>query len=151
MATERTESSRYQSLYGGGFVTPAQILSEVMCERMARSKGQSLPAKFWSVSEEWSKTFIWQLTQANKLLKEFHETVISRVLRSKEGSKFLSLTGKGLRPLLKKEQKKYEEEIKRISNSTTEEKVEIQSNAIVKPSFVTNKSKLSRLKGIDNE
>ena len=149
MATERSENSRYQSLYGGGFVTPAQILAEVMCERMARSKGQSLPAKFWSTSQEWGKTFIWQLTQANKLLKEFHETVISRVLRSKEGKVFLSLTGKGLRPLLRKEQKKYDEEIKRMEKTSSEQVVLDPNN--LKPNFVPTKSKISKLRRIDDE
>lgn len=151
MATERTQSSRYQSLYGGGFVTPAQILAEIMCERMARSKGQSLPAKFWSTSDEWGKTFIWQLTQANKLLKDFHETVISRVLRSNEGKFFLSLTAKGLRPLLKKEQKKYDAEIKKLADSPIIAKTEEKINESVKPNFIGNKSKLSKLRSIDDE
>lgn len=147
MASEKTITSRYESLYGGGFVTSAQILAEAMCARMARFKKSSLPAKFWNLPD-WNKTFLWQLRVANTILKEFHEMVIARVLRSKDGKFFLSLTNKKMLPLLTVEQSKYELEIKRICE---QERVEIQSSLVVKPALVTKRSFIDIMKEVDSE
>lgn len=148
MAEKRTESSRYKSLYGGGFVTPAQILAEIMCERMAKRNGDALPLKFWTVCDKWNKSFRWQLAEANKLLKVFHESVVSRVLRSNEGKFFLSLNSPKLRPLLEQEQKKYDAEMIRIKNV---ERVDTVKDAPAPTTYAGKKSKLSLLKEIDND
>lgn len=147
MASRKSENSKYQSLYGGGFVTSAQILSEIMCARMAKSNRSFLPFNFWNIPE-WSTTFLWQLRLANKILKEFHESVVSRVLRSKQGIHFLSLTNKQMLPMLKIEQKKYDAEIKRLEEL---QPTEVQTSLVIRPTFVVKKSVLDILRELENE
>lgn len=145
MAKKESVDSRYESKYGGGWVTPAQIIAELMCERMARTKGQTLNPKFWK-EKEWKNTFLWQLKEANKLLKLYSPKAVSSAVRSPEGRKFLSLSNPTLQELIKKEDTKYKQQISSIS----EEKI---IKAPEKIDFVKKQEKpniLSKLRSIDN-
>ena len=50
MAKNRSDSSKYESRQGGGWITSAQFLAEVMCERYAKKNGEELVYKFWNVA-----------------------------------------------------------------------------------------------------
>lgn len=58
------------SRYGGGEITSAQWLAEVMCERKALAERRKLPLRFWTVEPD-ASYFKQQLTHANRLLKRF--------------------------------------------------------------------------------
>lgn len=65
MADKRTEKSPYKSLYGGGWVTPAQYITERICAKMSED---DLPNKFWQLPE-WKKKFRDQIQAARALLR----------------------------------------------------------------------------------
>ena len=70
MAVNESEESRYQSSYGGGWVSAAQRIAEIMCERQAKSKKVDLPPKFWNLPT-WKRSFMQQILAANSLLKVY--------------------------------------------------------------------------------
>lgn len=80
MPKEQTEKSRYPSRYSpGGFVTAAQYIIELACERQAQYLKKDLPIKFWNLPE-WRFTFIKQLRRAHSLLKKYPEKAIIRAI-----------------------------------------------------------------------
>jgi hypothetical protein len=142
MAEKRSDNSKYESRYGGGWITPAQFLAEVMCERTAKSQGNELPPKFWNLSR-WKKEFLKQLTLANKLVNKYDPSLISKALRSPQGKKIFSLGAKWLKDILEKESFK----IKKVNV----EKVEEVNKLPTRQNYISKKSIYSRLKDIDNE
>ncbi len=142
MAKERSKNSRYESRHGGGWITPAQFLAEVMCERYAKQNRQDIPPKFW-YKEPWKKEFFKQLSLANKLLEKYDPALVSKALRSSEGKKIFSLGAPWLIKLIEYEEHKFKE--------ADQEKVEKVEVLPIKKSFVLKKSTLSKLKDIENE
>lgn len=81
MSKKRTDKSRYPSRYSPrGFVTAAQYITELICERKAAREKKELPIKFWDL-KEWNKFYRYQIMLANKMLKEYKEVAIIRALR----------------------------------------------------------------------
>lgn len=142
MAENRSDSSRYESRYGGGWITPAQFLAEVMCERSAKSSNLDLPPKFWNLPI-WKKEFLKQLNLANKLISKYEPSLISKALRTPQGKKIFSLGAKWLKDILEKESKK--------NKKADIEKVEEVNKLPTRQNYVSGKSIFSRLKDIDNE
>lgn len=142
MAQNRSNYSKYESRYDGGWITPAQFLAEVMCERFAKSKSQDLNPKFWE-KQPWKKEFLKQLNLANRLVKEYDPALISRALRSSEGKKIFSLGYPNLKKLIDYEVYKNKE----VHNKETEEAKKLP----VKQVFIHKKSTLGKLKDLENE
>lgn len=142
MAKERSLNSKYESRHGGGWITPAQFLAELMCERFAKQNRQDIPPKFW-YKQPWKKEFFKQLSLANKLLEKYDPALISKALRSQDGKKIFSLGAPWLIKLIEYEEYKFKEADKG--------KVEVIESLPVKKSFVSKKSTLSKLKDIENE
>lgn len=142
MAENRSNSSKYESRYGGGWITPAQFLAEVMCERSAKKDNLDLPPKFWNLTI-WKKEFLKQLNLANRLISKYDPALISKSLRTPQGKKIFSLGAKWLKDILEKESKK----IKKVDIA----KVEEVNKLPTRQNFVSNKSIFSKLKDIDNE
>lgn len=108
---ESSETRRYESKYSPGkFITGAQWLAELMCERKARHNKKDLPPFFWK-DKEWSKFLVHQVVVANRLFKAFPEKAIGRALRRKELSLVWSLADKRVRPIIKDEEKKLKFEL----------------------------------------
>lgn len=81
MAKKRTEVSRYPSRYSpGGWVTEAQYIIELVCERRARSLNKDLPVRFWN-QKEWQAFYKAQLRITHKLLKKYEAKSIIDVLK----------------------------------------------------------------------
>lgn len=145
MPENQSDKSRYSSRYGGGFISPAQYIAELMCERIASSKGKNLIVKFWN-SPEWKKPFMVQLLAANSLLKLYKpQAIISGLRRS---PKTYTLHAKWLDELFQ------EEEAKLIDFTSQESAVveEVKDNIVVeKPreTFNQEKSKLAKLRELD--
>lgn len=142
MAKDRSTNSKYQSRHGGGWITPAQFLAELMCERFAKKNGQDIPPKFW-YKEPWKKEFFKQLSIANRLLEKYDPAIISKALRSPEGKKIFSLGAPWLKKLIDYEEYKFKE--------VNIEKIEESKALPTKQSFIIKKSTISKLKDIENE
>jgi len=140
----QSDKSRYQSHYGGGYVSPAQYIAELLCERIAASKGKNLTVKFWN-SNEWKKPFIVQLLAANSLLKIYKPQAIIAGLR--RSPKTYSLHAKWLDDI-------FQEEEAKLIEASTENVIVInkQDNEVIeKPreTFNQEKSKLAKLRELD--
>lgn len=81
---------KYPSRHKPGiFVTVAQWLGELMCERKALSETKELPRAFWlkihedkQLNQQWSKYLKTQTQHAYKLLKEFDEKQIVEAIKA---------------------------------------------------------------------
>jgi hypothetical protein len=82
---------KYPSKYSNGkSVTPAQFITEIVCERLAKKNKKDLHYRFW-LSKEWEKQYKGQIGTANKLLKKYEPKDIIDTLCSREGLKIYSL------------------------------------------------------------
>jgi hypothetical protein len=143
MSKQRTDLSKYRSPSTGDYCTSAQYIAEIICQRIAdKEKIGTLAYKFWN-QPKWKKTYIRQVSLANKLIKEYGDDFV-RFIKSKSGSKIISLGTKDIK-------KKFE---MFRSNLTTEKPIEVkepQEKAVFKPrgSF-GSKTMFSKIKEIDN-
>jgi hypothetical protein len=96
MSRKRSELSKYMSPSTGEYCTAAQYIAEIICQRIAdKDKVGTLAYKFWN-NEKWKKTYIRQVGLANKLVKDWGDEAVVRFIKSKRGSKILSLGMKGI-------------------------------------------------------
>lgn len=104
---KRTNKSTFRSIYGEGFVAPAQYLTEALCFLVARQRKIDLPDKFWE-NDDWAKFFRHQIVLANKLLKEYDINAILSALKDwRIKNKIRSFGGKHiLVPVIKEYQRK---------------------------------------------
>lgn len=147
MAKNRTNKSTFKSIYGNGFVTPAQYLTEALCFLVARQKGIDLPDQFWN-DQDWRKFFRHQVTMANKLLKDYDIQAILKALKDRRvKNKIKSL---GARFMLDPIIREYQKEIDHQKSKPIQETPKKPTN--IKPKKKTgSKSIISRLKDLDSE
>ena len=144
MSKQRTDISKYRSPSTGDYCTAAQYIAEIICQRIAnKEKIGTLAYKFWN-QPKWKKTYIRQVSLANKLIKEYGDDFV-RFIKSKSGSKIISLGMKDIK-------KKFE---MFRSNLTTEKPIEVkepQEKAVFtsRRSF-GSKTMFSKIKEIDND
>lgn len=107
---KRTDKSSYPSIYGGNecFVTPAQYIVELVCQKQSSYENHQLPLKFWNMNNKWANIYKRWLRQTHKLLKEYDSIAIIRALK-KSGCRW-SLHTDYMINLIKKEQLLYEKE-----------------------------------------
>jgi hypothetical protein len=136
---------QYPSKYSNGkLVTAAQYITEIICEKRAKSTKKDLHFRFWT-NKEWSKFYRDQIASANKLLQKFSDTAIIRALNNYKAEKIYSLRAPFLIPIIESE-----EEILKSENT------ELSLN-LNRPETVTfgisNKKQniISKLKDLDNE
>jgi hypothetical protein len=108
MAKKRTEKSKYPSRYSpNGWVHAAQYVTELICEKKAQTEKKELPLKFWEL-KEWLKFYRYQITLANKLIKEYGEHVVISSLNDKRMWKCYSLRSPFLKNVLEEYKSKQE-------------------------------------------
>jgi hypothetical protein len=136
---------QYPSKYSNGkLVTAAQYITEIICEKRAKSTKKDLHFRFWT-NKEWSKFYRDQIASANKLLQKFSDTAIIRALNNYKAEKIYSLRAPFLIPIIESE-----EEILKSENT------ELSLN-LNRPETLTigisNKKQniISKLKDLDNE
>jgi hypothetical protein len=129
-------------------ITPAQYLAELVCERIAKKDGKTLPVKFWN-TDRWKKIFLQQLLAANTLLKVYHPIAIIRALRTQKTS--YSLRAKWLLDTIEKEQKNLLVEQKQLDNLKKyhEDLVTEIKNNKPREAFTQHKSSLDRLRELE--
>jgi hypothetical protein len=144
MSKNKTKKSCYQSKYGDCWVSPAQYITEVLCQIIANAEKKSLGDKFWN-DKYWTKIFRRQVGLANKLLKDYPISVILSSLRDRQCWKIRSLGAMWLlQPILEENMKKYNSSILIEKDIEAKEK----TSTIEQPRRVSGgkKSILARLK-----
>ena len=147
MGKTRTDSSRFPSNYGGGWVTPAQYITECLCVLIAKAEKKQLYEQFWN-HEPWKAIFRRQAPLANKLLKLHPPEVILAALRDRRCWKIRSFGANWLlKPLLAEKQREVDGQAQQQS------KVELKKTSTTqKPRRMSSgkKSLFSQLKEVDD-
>jgi len=83
MSSKQTSKSRYKSRYSpDAYVTAAQYIIELVCEKKAKFDSTELPIKFWNLPA-WRTFFTKNLRRVHKLLREFDEKAVINALNLK--------------------------------------------------------------------
>ena len=148
MPQNKTDNSRYESKYGGNFVSPAQFISEMMCERLAKKQKSDLPFKFWS-TPKWKRAFMTNILAANGLLKIYSARAIITALN--KSFNVYSLRAPWLDDVIKQEQEKIDSYVEKIEEAPTPSPAQ-PVNTTEKPrdNFIQNKNNtLNKLRALD--
>lgn len=109
MATNQTKKSKYPSKYSPSkYVTAAQYIIELVCEKKAAFDKTNLPVKFWEIPK-WKNFFMRNLRQVHKLLKSYDEQAMIAALNSPKFTGCYSIFTDRFIKLVEVEQKKYTE------------------------------------------
>lgn len=112
MSENQTEKSRYPSKYSAGnYVTAAQYITELICEKLAKKQKKVLIQQFWKNSD-WSKFYKQQILAAYGLLKLYPEKAIIAALKAKASWNVYSLRAPHLDKMIRAEQSALELELK---------------------------------------
>ncbi len=123
-------------------ITPAQRLTEIICDRIARDQGITLVPYFWN-DKYWAKMFRLQIVYANRLIKEYSYEAIFRALNLHEARKVRSFAAKFFYPMVERMQKQIVQEAALVENST----IPVDHNVNEKPrGQIKNKNKSLREK-----
>lgn len=137
MPENRTDKSKYPSIYSNGWISAPQYVAEVLYSNIAEQSGKEFSKQFWSKDEKLRKEFAGQVVAANKLLKKYPIKIILAALRSPEGKRIFSLRMKTIGKLLEKFRKEEEKcQVQTESNVDVNEKPKV---------FQTKKTLLSKL------
>lgn len=141
MAKERSEKSPYHSRYSEGYVSAAQYITELVCEKKAAREKKELPIFFWKLPA-WATYFKSQIGTANKLLKTYSSKAILKVLMDPKMKNTYSLRAPWLTSYFSREQDIIDSQ---TSEATEFEEVDINR----KPTEKINP--LQELMDLDNE
>jgi hypothetical protein len=139
---------KYISIYSNNKeVTPAQYITEIICEHKAKKDNVDLHYKFW-ITKKWAVFYKNQIASAHKLIKQYGDLAIVRALKNPRASKIYSLRAPHLVAII-------EEEKQKIDAENVNFTLEINRSTNVKfGNNLQNKNKksiFSKLKDIDNE
>ena len=135
---------KYLSKYSNGkSVSPAQYITELICEKMAKKENKDLHYKFWS-SPQWQKYYRNQIGSANKLLKKYTDQAIVRALSNPKSAKIYSLRAPHLIAIIEEEQNKLASE-----NTVLSIKIERKENIIYGEANKKSTNIISKLKGLE--
>jgi hypothetical protein len=135
---------KYLSKYSNGkSVSPAQYITELICEKMAKKENKDLHYKFWS-SPQWQKYYRNQIGSANKLLKKYGDQAIVRALSNPKSAKIYSLRAPHLISIIEEEQNRLASE-----NTTLSLKVDRKQNIVFGEANKKSTSIISKLKDLE--
>ena len=143
LAKSRSDKSRYPSRYSpGGWVSASQYITELVCEKKAQREKKELPMKFWE-DKEWCKYYKYQITLANKLIKQHGEDAIVAALRDKRCWSTYSLRSPFLKKII-------EEKAQQVIERPASTEYNINDAKEVKHKTNNNKkSIISKLRNLD--
>lgn len=132
-------TQKYPSKYSNGkFVSAAQFISEMICERLAKRLKKDLHYRFW-VSEEWEKEYKGQIAAANKLLRKYEPRAIINALLTDAGRKIYSLRAPHLSDIIDRAAKRIENE--QIPTKNIERNLYDKGKSDTKPKNILDKLK----------
>jgi len=108
---------KYLSKYSNGkTVSPAQYITEIICEHKAKKDKKDLHYRFWT-TPYWSRFYRDQISSANKLLKDYSPEDIVLALNSQKAQKIYSLRAPFLKPIIEEASKENSKKNKILSKS----------------------------------
>ncbi len=145
---EQTDKRSYPSKYSPGkFITGANYVIELLCERKAALSGSTLPTHFWNIAV-WAKEFKSQTRSVNTLLKTFDVKALVHVLHS--NPKIYSLRAKWVRPKIEYAQTLVDADKKRKIYAASQQKDVNRSTVDSRPrTHRVTKNLLSQLYELD--
>jgi hypothetical protein len=136
---------KYPSRYSNEkFVSAAQYITEMICEKKAKIDKEDLHHRFWT-SKKWSSFFRNQIATANKLVTKYGEKAVIRALKNPKAERMYSLRAPHLLPIIEQEA-----EIVSKENSALTKSLERKDNVSHRQSGNNPKNILSKLEDIDN-
>lgn len=145
MPEKRSEKSRFQSRFGGGFVSDSQYITEILCIIIASQEKKDLFDHFWRHSP-WDKIFRTQVTAAGKLLQKWDIGVVVAALKDYRCNKIKSFRAAWLlEPILKEKQREI------LVKQEVAETIEVEkspTDQLPRRPSSTKQSLLSKLRGI---
>lgn len=105
------DTRRFPSNYGGGNITPAQYIIELICAKKASMSNTKLSYKFWHTTE-WSSFFKRWLRQVHVLLRKYDALAVINALNDKRAGKRWSLHSEFMLNLIDEHDKKLKKENK---------------------------------------
>lgn len=115
-STESTVRT-FKSLNTGQDITPAAYIAEVVCQKKAESENNgTLPKSYWN-NPKYKAHFKSQIVKASQLLKKYSVSAITNALKH---NKCWSLRVKWLEDVIKREQRKIDEEVKNRKTTVVE-------------------------------
>jgi len=142
----KRNNHKYLSRYSNNKeVSPAQYITELICEKKAKIDKADLHYRFW-LSKKWSSFFRNQIGTANKLLQKYDAKAIVNALLSKDASRIFSLRAPHLLPMIEYEQLKIEKENTEFTKSINRD----QDIAFSRTKQQNKNNIFSKLEDIDN-
>lgn len=136
--------NKYISKYSNNkSVSPAQYITELICERKARKDKKDLHFRFW-LNKDWAVFFRNQIASANKLLKTYQAKAIINALLTSSGQKIYSLRAPHLISIIEQEQKKLE-----LVNDTLTQNIQRKDNIKYSANKHISKNIISKLKDLE--
>lgn len=123
MAEHKSDKSPYESSYGGGWITPAQKLAEIMCQKGA---AETLPPFFWR-QDNLATAFKKHIGQAKRLVDEFSYEAVFRALQHDKARKVTSFGAPFFKPIVADEQAKIDLQEEMRANAYIPEVVDVNS------------------------
>ncbi len=141
----QTPTQSYPSKYSPDkFITEAQYIAEMICERRAESLNKRLTVQFWK-HPEWASYYKFQMMSINKLIPKYTGRVILQVL--KRNKRIYSLNAKWVETKIAEEYNKVS-----LESITAEKPVEQEqiTNPVVGRSPLQDNSR-KKLMDLDKE
>lgn len=125
-------------------VSPAQYITEMICENKAKKDKKDLHYRFW-VTKEWATYYRNQIGSAHNLLKKYSDVAIIRALKHPSAAKIYSLRAPHLVPIIELEEHKLSQENQSLT-------LDLQRPEEVKFGSINKRKKniISKLKDLDD-
>jgi hypothetical protein len=139
-------ADQYISKYSNGkAVSPAQYITELICENRAKQRGDDLHYRFW-LNKTWEAYYRNQIASAHKLLTKYSPEAVIAALKSIEAKKIYSLRAPHLIPIIESQDK-----LLKSQNTNMTILPDRKINKTFESSQSKSKNVLSKLKELDNE
>jgi hypothetical protein len=142
------EQQKYPSKYSNNkFVSAAQYITEMICERKAKKDKTDLHYRFW-LNKKWSAFFKNQIASSHKLLKRYSARSIIAALLTDDGQKIYSLRAPHLPDIIELKESEFTKE-----NTTLTKNIERKTDIVFGNNQYTKINKnniISKLEDLDN-
>lgn len=127
-------------------VTPAQYITELICEKRAKILKIDLHYRFWT-NKKWSQFYKSQINTANNLVKKFNAISIVKALQDSRTQKIYSLRAPSLAPIIEE----YDKAIIKRNCEISETPIQIDRDINLESrKSIFKKNTLSRIKDLEN-